>query len=298
MLEIIVPATSANIGPGFDCLGIALNLYNKFYIEEIENSVQIVGCEDAFSNKDNLVYKSMKYFFDNVECNYIPKGVKIYIKSDIPISRGLGSSATCIVAGVLAANHLSKSNLSKDELLKLATEIEGHPDNVAPAIFGNMIVSIMDDSKIHYNIIKIPNELKFCAIIPDFRLSTEKARSVLPVNVPHTDGIFNVGRVSLLISAIMNSKFELIKVACQDKMHQNYRGTLIKDYDNIVSYANNLNCVGVFLSGAGPTIMSIIKHEDRHFINNMSSFLNKLESSWVVQDLECDYSGAIVNILE
>lgn len=298
MLEVIVPATSANIGPGFDCLGIALNLYNKFYIEEIKNGVEIISCEDEFNDNNNLVYKSMKYFFDNVECNYIPKGLKITIQSNIPISRGLGSSASCIVAGVLAANHLGKANLSKDELLKIATEIEGHPDNVAPAIFGNMTVSIMDNGKIHYNVIDIPKELKFCAMIPDFRLCTKKARGVLPNNVPHTDAIFNIGKVSLLVSAIMNNKFELIKVACQDKIHQNYRGSLIKDYDAIISQANKLNSLGVFLSGAGPTIMSIIKNEDNQFPNNMNSYLSKLHSNWTIQNLECDYFGAVINILE
>lgn len=298
MLEIIVPATSANIGPGFDCLGIALNLYNKFYIEEIEDGIEIIGCEDEFSSTNNLVYKSMKYFFDNVKCNHIPKGIKIDIKSNIPISRGLGSSASCIVAGVLAANHLSKSDLTKDELLKISTEIEGHPDNVAPALFGNMIVSIIDSNKIHYNIIKIPNVIKFAVMIPDFRLSTEKSRKVLPTMVSHSDAVFNIGRVSLLISAIMNQKFDLIKVGCQDKIHQDYRGSLIQGYDNIISYANELNSLGVFLSGAGPTIMSVINYDDNNFINSMSTYLEGLESNWIIKDLKCNSFGSILNIID
>ncbi|MGL5314049.1 MAG: homoserine kinase [Peptostreptococcaceae bacterium] len=298
MLEIIVPATSANIGPGFDCLGVALNLYNKFYIEEIDNGLEVIGCEKEFANKDNLIYKSMQFFFDNVDCKYIPNGVRIEIESNIPVSRGLGSSASCIVAGVIAANELSKANLNKDELLKIATQIEGHPDNVAPALFGNMVVSIMENENIHYNVIKVPNHLKFCAMIPNFRLSTEKARAALPSDISHKDGIFNVGRVSLLISAIMNQNFDLIKVACQDKMHQDYRGSLIENYKEIVNHANNLNSLGVFLSGAGPTIMSIIKDNDLNFINQMNNYLSKLENNWMLKKLQCDNYGAVLNTVQ
>lgn len=140
MLEIIVPATSANIGPGFDCLGIALNIYNKFYVEEIESGLEIEGCEDAYKNENNLVYTSMKYFFDRVKPEKIPAGIKIKIQSEVPICRGLGSSASCIVAGVIAANALSGANLDKNQLLNIASEIEGHPDNVAPAILAQCLV--------------------------------------------------------------------------------------------------------------------------------------------------------------
>ena len=148
MLEVIVPATSANMGPGYDCLGIALNLYNKFYFSEIEKGIVIEEKERQYISEDNMVYKSMIYFFDKIKPKKIPKGIKIKIVDDVPICRGLGSSATCIVAGLMAANYLSNSNLDKHEILKLATEIEGHPDNVAPAIYGNMIVSFMENGKI------------------------------------------------------------------------------------------------------------------------------------------------------
>ena len=156
MLEVIVPATSANIGPGYDCLGIALNLYNKFYFCEIEKGLIIDEKEEEYINKDNLVYKSMMYFFNKIKPKKIPKGIKIKIVDDVPISRGLGSSATCIVAGLLAANYLSNSHLDKSEILKLATEIEGHPDNVTPALYGNMIISLIEDNKIIHDTIKIP----------------------------------------------------------------------------------------------------------------------------------------------
>ena len=134
MLEVYVPATSANIGPGYDCLGLCLDLFNKFTFEELESGLQFEGCDEAFASEDNLVYKTMLFFYDRVKPKKIPKGIKISFENNIPICRGLGSSSTCIVAGLMAANVLSEANLDKDEILKLAIELEGHPDNVAPAI--------------------------------------------------------------------------------------------------------------------------------------------------------------------
>ena len=239
MLEIIVPATTANIGPGFDTLGLALNLYNKFYITEIENGLEITGCDDDYKNENNLIYTSMQYFYNKVKPDKIPTGVKIDICTNIPLGRGLGSSATCIIAGVIAANILSDSNLSKKEILNIATEIEGHPDNIAPALFGNMIVSLYENNEVYYNVLDIPDELIFCAIIPDFELSTSLARSVLPSEIPHKDGVYNISRVSLLISSLINKNFDLIKIACHDKLHQIYRSPLIENYNDIVSKLYN-----------------------------------------------------------
>ena len=148
MLEVIVPATSANIGPGYDCLGIALNLYNKFYFEEIDKGFVIEEKETEYINEDNLVYKSMLYFYEKVKPQRIPQGIKIKIVDEIPICRGLGSSATCIISGLMAANYFTNTHLDKYEILKLATEIEGHPDNVAPALYGSMVVSILENNEI------------------------------------------------------------------------------------------------------------------------------------------------------
>ena len=298
MLEVIVPATSANIGPGYDCLGIALNLYNKFYFEEIDEGIIIEEKEKEYINEDNMVYQSMLYFFEKVKPSIIPKGVKIKIIDNIPICRGLGSSATCIIAGLMGANYLSKSNLNKEEILKLATEIEGHPDNVAPAIYGNMIVSFMEDEKIYYDTIKVPKNLRFCALIPDFKLSTEKARGVLPKTIDHKDGVFNVSRATLLVTAFMNNNLELLKVACKDKFHQEYRSPLINDYDKIVTYSNKLNCLGTFLSGAGPTIMSLTSDDDKDFLPDMESYLLSLDNKLQIKDLHCDYNGVVVNIID
>lgn len=298
LLEVIVPATSANIGPGYDCLGIALDLYNKFYFEEIDSGLIIEEREKEYINENNMVYQSMLYFFEKVKPKKIPKGIKIKIIDDIPICRGLGSSASCIIAGLIGANYLSDSNLSKSEILKLATEIEGHPDNVAPAIYGNMIVSFMEDNKIIHDTIKIPENIHFCAMIPNFKLSTEKSRSVLPKTINHKDGVFNVSRATLLVTALMNNNQSLLRVACQDKFHQNYRSPLIKNYDKVVSHADKLNCLGTFLSGAGPTIMSLVSDDNKEFLSEMNTFLSSLENQWEIKDLHCDSKGVIVNFID
>lgn len=297
MLEVFVPATSANIGPGYDCLGLCLNLFNKFTFEELEKGLEFEGCEEEYANEDNLVYKTMLFFYEKVKPNKIPKGIKISFENNIPICRGLGSSSTCIVAGLMAANILTESNLSKEEILKLAIEIEGHPDNVAPAILGNMIIAFIEDNKLYHDSIKVPSDIKFIAMVPDFELSTEKARAVLPKKIDHKDGVFNVSRCALLISAFNNHNLDLIKTACKDKFHQDYRSPLINNYNDIVSFTNKLNSLGTFLSGAGPTIMTLIKKEDISIIDEIKSFLSTLDNKWEILNLSCDSNGAYYKIV-
>jgi homoserine kinase len=293
MVEVRVPATSANIGPGFDCLGVAVNMYNKFFVEEIEEGLVFEGCADKFKNEDNLIYVAMKKCFDKI--GYKPTGLRIKIESDIPVSRGLGSSAACVVGGIVSANELAGGVLNKKELLDLAVEVEGHPDNVNPALFGGMTASISDNREVIYSKVKVSEGIKFCALIPDFTLSTEKARAVLPKSIDYKDGIFNVGRTALMISALNNGDFHLIKYACKDKLHQDYRAKLIDNFYSIKEECEKLNSLGVFLSGAGPTIMVMLKEEDKHFSMNIKSFLDTLKSNWQVRELKIDNFGTQVN---
>ena len=294
MVKISVPATSANMGPGFDCLGVALNLYNRFHIEESEDGLYIDGCEEPYKNENNLVYVSMQKCFEKIGYKPERKGLRISFESDIPVSRGLGSSAACILGGVLAANEIGKGNLNKHEILEIASEIEGHPDNITPALFGGMTVSIKDGNRVYYEKIKLPQGLKFCAIIPDFKLSTKESRAVLPDSIPYKDGVYNVGRVSLMIAALSNGNFDLLKLACKDRLHEIYRGGLISNFNGIVEECNRLNSLCVFLSGAGPTIMAVLKEEDSAFRNHMEAYLSKLESRWIVKELKSDFDGAFV----
>ncbi|ACQ54129.1 homoserine kinase [Clostridium botulinum] len=293
MVEVRVPATSANIGSGFDCLGVAVNMYNKFFVEEIEEGLIFEGCADKFKNEDNLIYVAMKKCFDKI--GYKPTGLRIKIESDIPVSRGLGSSAACVVGGIVSANELAGGVLNKKELLDLAVEVEGHPDNVNPAFCGGMTASISDNREVIYSKVKVSEGIKFCALIPDFTLSTEKARAVLPKSIDYKDGIFNVGRTALMISALNNGDFHLIKYACKDKLHQDYRAKLIENFYSIKEECEKLNSLGVFLSGAGPTIMVMLREEDKDFSKNIKSFLETLKNKWEVRELKIDKLGTVVN---
>jgi homoserine kinase len=294
MVEVRVSATSANMGPGFDCLGVALDMFNTFYIEEINSGLEILGCDDVYKDEDNLVYASMKKCFERIGYDIGQSGFRIRIESEIPTSRGLGSSAACILGGLLAANEIAGGNLSNREILELAAEIEGHPDNISPALYGGMQVSVRDGGRVYNERIELPKGLKFCAIIPDFALSTKESRGILPNNVPYKDAVFNVGRTSLLIAALSNGNFDLLKAACMDKLHESYRGSLIRNYNEIISACSYLNPCGVFLSGAGPTIMNILREDDNEFSKDMESFLSGLKDKWIIKELKPYNDGAIV----
>lgn len=292
MLEIKVPGTSANFGPGFDSLGVALSIYNKFYVEEIDEGLYIEGCEEKYKNEENLFYVSMKRVFN--EFGYKYKGLKIKIESDIPESRGLGSSASCIVGGVIAANSFIGNKLSKEDILEISTEIEGHPDNVAPAIFGGVTAVVKDRDKLYYDKIDIDKNINFHALIPNFILSTKESREVLPKVVDYKDAVFNVGRVALMISSLVSGKHENLQVAFEDKLHQPYRKRLIENYDDIILQCKKNGALGSFLSGAGPTIMVLTEKSKEDFIKNMDKELRKLNHQWNIKRLSVDYKGAIL----
>lgn len=292
MIRVKVPATSANMGPGFDCLGIALNLYNYFFVEEIDEGLNITGCDEAFRNDKNLVYTSMIQCFKKI--GYFPKGISIKIQFEIPVSRGLGSSATCILGGVLAANEISGSPLSTKEMLEIATCIEGHPDNITPALIGGMTVSVVTESGVCFDKINISKGIKFCALIPDFELSTLKARAALPDNIPYNHAVFNIGRTALLISSMISGNFDIIHIGCEDKLHQDYRSPLIQNYDEITSMCQSLGSLGVFLSGAGPTIMVILKEDDINFYKSIKMYFTEKQYKWRSLELMPCYEGATI----
>ncbi|AQR94163.1 homoserine kinase [Clostridium saccharoperbutylacetonicum] len=293
MIRVRVPATSANMGPGFDSLGIALNLYNEFEFKELEEGLKFNGMPEEFCNEDNIIYQAMKYCFD--KAGYKIKGLEISeLKQDVPVSRGLGSSSTCIVGGLVGANEILGKKFSDDELLDMAVEIEGHPDNVAPALLGGMVVAIVDENKTFYDKVNIKKGLKFVSIIPNFRLSTEKARSVLPKEISLKDGVYNVSRAALMVSALGSGNFELIKYACKDAFHQNYRSKLISGFEEVYNKSYELGAWGCYLSGAGPTIMAIIDEKDERFSNKLGEYLKQKGFEWNILELSLDNAGATV----
>ncbi|OHW61550.1 homoserine kinase [Andreesenia angusta] len=292
MIEVIVPATSANLGPGFDCMGLALNLYNKFTFQELESGIIVEGTEKSFEDEDNLIYIAMKKCFEKI--GYEPSGIKITSETDVPVSRGLGSSATCIVAGIIGANEMTGRKLSRQEILELATELEGHPDNIAPALLGGCVTSVYEDGKVYSSKVRVKHGLKFYALIPNFKLSTQKARGILPKVVSFEDAVYNVGRVALMTSALANGEFEMLRVAGKDRLHQQYRGGLIDGYDSIIEESENAGAYGAFLSGAGPTILIAVDVNDRSVYTKLRSHVNNLKYYWDIKELHLDKRGAIV----
>lgn len=281
MIRVRVPATSANLGPGFDVMGIALDSYNIFTFTESHD----------FS-EDNLIYKSYRKVFEYLGKEARP--VKITVEGDIPRSRGLGSSAACIVGGVMGANQILGNPLSKEEVLKLSNQIEGHPDNVAPAIYGGLIVSLMEGGKIHTGRIAIKNDLAFIALVPNFELSTADARAVLPEQVAYSHAIYNVGRASMLITGLVGGDNSLIRLGLSDKLHQPYRAKLIEGFDEIIAGIQDSGGLGSYLSGAGPTIMALADASDKKTIENIKDFMKKNHPNWQVNVHKLDKIGAVV----
>ena len=296
MVKVKVPATSANMGAGFDCLGVALGLYNYVEAEETDNGL-VIDIKDSTAdylpgNERNLVYRSMKTLFDEV--GYTAKGLHLVQKNDIPVTRGLGSSSAGIVGGLLAANEISKADLSRDEILAIAARIEGHPDNVAPAIMGGMTVNVTDFGKFKYVRTDVPEDLMFAAFVPEFTLSTKKARGVLPKTVSVRDAVFNMGRSALLMSSIMTGKYENIRAATADKLHQRYRKKFIPNIDDVFKAAYRADALGVYLSGAGPAVVAIIKADNENFVKKMNYFVKTKINGWNMHILKPDNMGAVV----
>ena len=293
MIRVRVPATSANMGPGFDSLGIAFKLFNEYEFSEINTGLVFEGIPEEFCNKENIIYEGMVKCFEKGD--YKATGIKIkVIKQDVPISRGLGSSSSCIVAGLVGANCIMGNKFTTDELFNFAVEIEGHPDNVAPAMFGNMVVAVMHNEKAVYNKVNIKPGVKFIGLIPDFRLSTKEAREVLPKEISLKEGVYNIGRAALMVSCFSTGNYELLKYACDDMLHQNYRSKLINHYDEVYSKCYEFGALGCFLSGAGPTIMTIIRDDNKNFLIGIKDYLKNNNINWGVVELEVDNHGAVI----
>lgn len=290
MVTVKVPASTANLGPGFDCLGLALNLFNIFEFEELDHGFQIEGCPEEYQNENNLVYTSLLKCFKKIGYNY--KGIHIKMNCNIPVSSGLGSSSACILGGIVGANELAGNILSQQDILDLATSIEGHPDNLTAALFGGLTISLNKGTIFHEKF-TIPKGLKFYALIPDFSLSTKKSRSILPKEIAFEDAVFNIGSCSLLISSLINGNFNQI-INYTDKLHEPYRSNLIPNFINIKTIALENNSCGVFLSGAGPTIMVLAEEKNTLFFNKMSSYLNTLKDNWTIIELSVCNEGTTI----
>ena len=290
-VTIRVPATTANLGPGFDAFGCALSLYTDVTFEETDSGLEITGCDEAFTGPDNLAYTS--YCAVLASLSEEVRGVKIHINAHIPICRGLGSSAALIAAGAAGANANHGSPLSGEELLAVCNDIEGHPDNLAPAIFGGLVASFVENGRPYIARYALHESLHCTALIPDFQLSTHLARGVLPQQVPYFDAIYNVSRTAVLLKALETGDEEAISMALRDKLHQPFRRTLIPGFDEAEKLAKACGCTAFFISGAGPTLLCL--WADPEFDGRLAAGLSSLPGHWRQLPMAVDHKGIIVS---
>lgn len=295
-VSVRVPATTANVGPGFDCLGCALSLYARFECELIDRGLEITGCPEAFRNEHNLFVQG--YRRAEREIGVDPAAFRLEIRTDVPVSRGLGSSATLLAGGVAAANWLNGSPLSRQKMVELCNELEGHPDNVAPAVMGGMCASMLRDGKPVTVRLPVSAGVGFIALIPNFETETHAMREVLPGEVLFADAVFNASRLPALLRGFEEGDFALIGQALDDRLHQPYRKPLIHEYDRAESAALEAGCAAFCISGSGSTCLGVADAARSGEI--AAEIQRRLDGSpweWRVLALEIDGQGAICRAL-
>lgn len=258
-VTVRVPATTANLGPGFDALGLALTLYNRLEVERIPAGLEIAlhgeGADRLPADETNLAYQAFRRVFDWHGAPVPP--VRMTGEIQVPLSRGLGSSAAAVVAGLIAGNELAGNPLAPAELLHLGTALEGHPDNVAPALFGGFTVACLAESGVAWARLLPPPELRAVLAIPAREVLTAQARAVLPEVVPRQDAVHNVGRTALLVAAFATGDLALLRAGMRDCLHEPYRAALIPGMLAALEAAREAGALGAALSGAGSTLLAL-----------------------------------------
>ena len=260
-IRVRVPGTSANCGPGFDAIGVACTIYNDLELtlkgeEGLVIEIEGEGAANIPADARNIVLRAIRTILKRAHREDEVKGFHIRMTNHIPLSRGLGSSAAAIVAGLKAANALLGNRFSRRELLQMATNIEGHPDNVAPAIFGGFTISVVTRGRVECFSLMPRMPLKLVVAVPEFPLSTRLARSVLPEQVKMKDAVFNVSRAALLVAALTKGQPRFLRNAFADALHQPYREKLIPGMKDVFRAACRAGALGASLSGAGPCLIA------------------------------------------
>ena len=294
MIQVKVPATSANMGSGYDSIGIALNLYNIIQMEESDRiEISEVSGEPVPTDETNLIYQCAKKVYDI--CGKKLPGMKIIEECAIPQTRGLGSSSACTVAGILGANALLGNPLDRENIIDLAASIEGHPDNSTPAILGGFCVALLEYGKVWSVRVPMNGQVDFVTFVPDFELSTEKARAALPKTIDHHDAVFNLARAALLAGSLTTGKLENLGVAVGDCLHQPYRFDLIPDGREVMHAAKAMGALGAFISGAGPSIIAVVNAHDKTYLSRAQMYCEQHFPHWTPIRLVCDEVGAVVS---
>ncbi|GAB6170630.1 homoserine kinase [Paradesulfitobacterium aromaticivorans] len=321
--EVRVPATSANLGPGFDCLGLALSLFNTITVEteaaaqapktnikvspdqaspanKTAYSLQI-KCTGPYAqgitaDENNLVWQTMVYLWQSI--NFPIPSVALTLDINIPAARGLGSSSTAIVGGLLAANAVAGNPLTQNELLQMANALEGHPDNVAPALLGGVTLSVLTGNGIQTRVLARAPKLTAIAIVPEILVKTEKARAVLKSEVPRQDAVFNIAHVGLIVEAFLTENYILLREGMRDKLHQDQRAALIPGMHDAIAAALKAGAYGAALSGSGPTLIALTSAEEAQSITKQMLDALKKESYMAkAYTLEIDPEGAAIKLI-
>lgn len=293
-----MPATSANLGPGFDCLGMALDLWNTVTLERGREGVTITGegADRIRRDQGNLVLRALSAVFQRI--GSIPPPMTLACHNVIPMSRGLGSSSAAIVGGLVAGNALCGSPLEQQDLLKLATDIEGHPDNVTPALLGGCQITVQEGGKVVASRVPLPPGLSAVLFIPTMPMPTAKARAVLEPNVAREDAVYNIGRAALLVNAFATGRLDLLDVATRDRLHQPQRERIFPQMRLLFRAARQAGALGVFLSGAGSTILALTVGKEMTIAYEMAEEARKASLEGDVRITKPTEQGATVVSVE
>ena len=295
-----VPATTANLGPGFDCLGMALDIWNQVRFELAEQpgvTVEGQGAGQLSTGTDNLVYLATKRYFQEVG-REMPS-FSIACHNDIPLARGLGSSSAAIVGGLLGASAIAKETPpDMERLLNLAVAMEGHPDNVTATLFGGCQIVVRDEERLVRAEVPVVEELQAVLFIPDMPMPTTEAREVLPAQISREDAVYNIGRVALLVDALVTGSLDKLRLATQDRLHQPARQELLPAMPLLFRSALDAGALGVFLSGAGSTILALTKGRELTVAYEMADTANKAGLLGEVKVTKLSRQGAHISEAE
>ena len=279
-----IPASTTNLGPGFDVLGLALQLYSTVSLEITGNETEVVvtgvDVEKISNTPGHVAYRAVEYVFQR-SGQKLPKGLLLNIVNGIPAIRGLGGSGTAILGGLLTANVLCGHPFSHSELLNFASSFEGHPDNVSASLYGGFVISVQEHDHIHTIQIPCDPALHIVLAIPEFTLSTQEARDILPKSVEFADAIYNISRSSLLVASIASGRYDLLPTAMTDRLHQPYRSTLIPGFNDVVDAATSAGALSIALSGAGPTIAA-------YCLDNMEQIGSSMQEAFRYNNIRSD----------
>lgn len=289
MISIKVPATSANMGPGFDTMGMALDIFNVFFVKKSDDLI-IENVEDEFKNRDNLFVVA---YDKTLATKNLKANVYVKFETVIPLSRGLGSSSSLVVAGVLAANYLHNLGLSMQDMLNICNEIEGHPDNVAPCLLGGFVASVVENGIPYCQKIDVDKKFKFTVMIPDFEVRTVDARAVMPKQIEIKDAVYSLSRAVSLCFALQAGDEEKLKISFDDKIHEPYRRALIPDYNDLREEVIKKGALAFMISGSGSTCIAI--STDENFSKKID--ISKLKAKWELRDCNVHRTEAEVKYM-